>query len=80
MAKKVVASLQDKNKDKFVKCIKMVKNEKGNYEYVEKLIKGEKTFSKNKQTEVVRLDEELLLKSSNTHVSGVRVPQLPQNW
>ena len=43
MAKKVVASLQDKNKDKMVKCIKMVKTEKGSYEYEEKFLKSDET-------------------------------------
>ena len=38
MAKKTVASLQTSAKD-YVKVIKTVKNEKGNYQFIEKIIK-----------------------------------------
>jgi len=40
MAKKTVASLQTLGKD-YVKIIKTVKNEKGNYKFVEKIVKKE---------------------------------------
>jgi len=41
MAKKTVASLQSESAKDYVKVIKMRKNEKGNYQFIEKIVKKE---------------------------------------
>ncbi|MDY6801160.1 MAG: DUF4295 domain-containing protein [Bacteroidota bacterium] len=42
MAKKAVATLQTGTGRNLTKCIKMVKTEKGSYQYIEEMVNNEK--------------------------------------
>ncbi|MFP4025875.1 MAG: DUF4295 domain-containing protein [Thiohalospira sp.] len=42
MAKKAVATLQTGASKNLTKCIKMVKSEKGGYQYIEEMVNNEK--------------------------------------